>query len=399
MLIFSVPLCTSLHFCRPQDPLKRANGVPLALMKPLIDAIQKLGRSLWYDVTGGSKTCGVPAADIIKHLERICPVLGMACPGAAQVITLTDCPVPCQLANMESVLMICLVCLGREASHFCIMHTLDTIQYSATPLSLSPGDTVFLPVEKHWMLPKICRGIKFFAAVPFSNSQNAPFVPDSRCWISNHLRPSSVTLSDLQHADTVQMYDGLSDASVLLHTQVLWSPVVRCPGLSRKGQPLFPGRWTVQLERGVTALVLAVIPTNPASWDVFGVCAFCCTAGQADFRSLLRFSESSLREVALADKQCCEAGKTCMEGLYSGQCIYFQFPQRCQSCCPHQAKREGAYEDSQQSTHLPQITNLSTTAVKKESVTTEAVPRTPWPGYGIQAVSGPLTPCTACSVP
>ena len=33
-----------VHFCRPQDPLKRANGVPLALMKPLIDAIQKLGR-------------------------------------------------------------------------------------------------------------------------------------------------------------------------------------------------------------------------------------------------------------------------------------------------------------------------------------------------------------------
>ena len=29
----------------------------------------------------------------------------------------------------------------------------------------------------------------------------------------------------------------------------------------------------------------------------------------------------------------------------------------------------------------------------------EAVPRTPWPGYGIQPVSGPLTPCTACSVP
>ena len=29
----------------------------------------------------------------------------------------------------------------------------------------------------------------------------------------------------------------------------------------------------------------------------------------------------------------------------------------------------------------------------------EAVPRTPWPGCGIQPVSGPLTPCTACSVP
>ena len=76
-------------------------------------------------------------------------MLGMACPGAAQVRTLTDRLVRCQLANMERVLIICLVCLGREASHFCIMHTLDTIQYSATPLSLSPGDTVFLPVEKH----------------------------------------------------------------------------------------------------------------------------------------------------------------------------------------------------------------------------------------------------------
>ena len=68
MLIFSVPLCISLHFCCPQDPLKRANWVPLALMKALIDAIQKLGRSLWYDVTGGSRACGVFAADIIKHL-------------------------------------------------------------------------------------------------------------------------------------------------------------------------------------------------------------------------------------------------------------------------------------------------------------------------------------------
>ena len=55
MLIFSVPLCISLHFCRPQDPLKRANGLPLALMKPLIDATQKQGRSLWYDVTGGPR--------------------------------------------------------------------------------------------------------------------------------------------------------------------------------------------------------------------------------------------------------------------------------------------------------------------------------------------------------
>ena len=136
--------------------------MPLALMKPLIDAIQKLARSQWYDVTGGSRACGVPAADIIKHLERICSVLGMACPGAAQVITLTDHPVPCQLVNMGSVLMICLPCLGREASHFLVMHTLDKVHYSATPLSLSPGDTVFLPVEKHWMLPNLSPGIHFF---------------------------------------------------------------------------------------------------------------------------------------------------------------------------------------------------------------------------------------------
>ena len=91
--------------------------------------------------------------------------------------------------------MICLVCLGREASHFCVMHTLDKIQYSATPLSLSPGDTVFLPVEKHWMLPKMCPGINLFAALSFSNSQNAPFVPDDSCWISKHLRPDEVTCS------------------------------------------------------------------------------------------------------------------------------------------------------------------------------------------------------------
>ena len=69
MLIFPVPLRICLHFCCPQDPLKRANGVPLALMKPLIDAIQKLRRSLWYDVTGGSRACGIPAADIIRHLD------------------------------------------------------------------------------------------------------------------------------------------------------------------------------------------------------------------------------------------------------------------------------------------------------------------------------------------
>ena len=79
-------------------------------------------------------------------------MFGMACPGAAQVITLTDRPVLCQLVNMEGLLMICPVCLGREASHFCVMHTLDTIQYSSTPLSLSQGDTVFLPVEEHRML-------------------------------------------------------------------------------------------------------------------------------------------------------------------------------------------------------------------------------------------------------
>ena len=189
MLIFSVPLFMSLHFCRPRDPLKRANGVPLALMKPLIDTIQKFGRSLWYDVTGGSRACGIPTADIIKHLERICLVLGMACPGAAQVITLTDRPVPCRLVNMESFLIICLVCLGREASHFCVMHTLDRFKYRATPLSLPPGDTVFLPVENHWMLPKLCPGINFFAAIPSSNSQYGPFVPDDSCRISKHLRP------------------------------------------------------------------------------------------------------------------------------------------------------------------------------------------------------------------
>ena len=222
--------------------------MPLALMKPLIDAIQKLSRSLWFDVTGGSRACGNPAADIIKHLERICPVLGMACPDAAQVITLTDRPVPCQLVKIESVLMICLVCFGREASHFCVMHALDTIQYSATPVSLSPDDTVFLPVEKHWILPKLCPGIDFFAAIPFSNSQNATFVLDDSCWIGKYLGLSSVTWSDLQHGDTVQMYDGLSDPLVLLHTKLLWRPTVRCPGPSRKGQPLYPGRWTVQLD-------------------------------------------------------------------------------------------------------------------------------------------------------
>ena len=102
--------------------------MPLALMKPLIDAIQKMGRGNWYDVTGGSRACGIPAADIIKHQERICRVLGMVCPGAAQVIRLTDRPVPCRLVNMESVLMICPVCLRREGSHFCVMRTLDTIQ-------------------------------------------------------------------------------------------------------------------------------------------------------------------------------------------------------------------------------------------------------------------------------
>ena len=153
-------------------------------------------------------------------------------------------------------------------------------------------------------------------------------MPDDSCWFSKHLRPSSVTWSDLQHSDNVQMYDGLSDASLLLHTQSLWTPTVRCPGLSRKGQPLFPGRWTVQLERGVTVLVLAVIPTNPASWDFVGVCASYCTARQADFRSILRLSESSIREIAPADNQSCEAGKTWKKGLYSSQCIYFQVPQK-----------------------------------------------------------------------
>ena len=132
---------------------------------------------------------------------------------------------------------------------------------------------MFLPVEKHWMLPKLRPGIHFFAAVQFSNSQNAPFVPNDSCCISKHLQPSNVTWSDLQHGGTVQMYDGLSDASVLLHTQLLWRPTVRCPGLSRRGQPLFPGRWTVHLERGFTVLVLAVIPANPG---FLGCCRRLC---------------------------------------------------------------------------------------------------------------------------
>ena len=212
------------------------------------------------------------------------------------------------------------------------------------------------------MLQKLCPGKNLFAPIPFSNSQNAPFVPYNSCWISKHLQSSSVTWSDLQHGDTVQMYDGLSDASVLLHTQLLWRHTVCCPGLSQIRQPLFPDRWTVQLERGVTVLVLAVIPTDPASWDVVGICASCCTTGQAHFRSFLRFSESSLKGIAPADKQGCEAGKTWMEGLYSGKCISFQVPQRCKFCGRHEAKRELAYE----------ITNLSTTAVKKESATTNS---------------------------
>ena len=37
------------------------------------------------------------------------------------------------------------------------------------------------------------------------------------------------------------------------------------------------------------------------------------------------------------------------------------------------------------------------TAVYK--TTPEAVPRTPWLGYGIQPVSGPLTPCTEGKTP
>ena len=52
----------------------------------------------------------------------------------------------------------------------------------------------------------------------------------------------------------------------------------------------------------------------------------------------------------------------------------FQVPQRCQSCGPHQAKCELPYEESRRSTRLPEITNLSTTAVKKESVTTNGKP-------------------------
>ena len=234
---------------------------------------------------------------------------------------------------------------------------------------------MFLPAEKHWMLPKMCPGIKLSAAIPFSNLQNAPFMPDDSCWKSKHLHPTSVTWSDVQHGDTVQMNDGLNDASVLLRSQLIWRPTVRCPGLLQKGQRLFPGRWRVELERGVTVLVLAMIPTNPASSDIVGVRASCCRAGQADFRSPSWFSESSLREIAPADKQGCEAGKTWMEGLYSGQCIYFQVPHRCQSCGPHQVKRELAYEDGRRSTRLPEITNPSTTSVKKESVTTNGKPK------------------------
>ena len=64
-----------------------------------------------------------------------------------------------------------------------------------------------------------------------------------------------------------------------------------------------------------------------------------------------------------------------MECLYSGQCIYLQVFQRCQSCGPHQAKRELAYEESRRSTGLSEITNLSTTAVKKKSVTTDGKPK------------------------
>ena len=118
-----------------------------------------------------------------------------------------------------------------------------------------------------------------------------------------------------------------------------------------------------------------MVPTSPASWDFDAVCASCCTAGPVDFRSSLRFSESSLREITLADKQGCEAGKTWMEGLYSGQCISFQVPQRCQLCRPDLAKRELAYEESRRSTPLSEITKLSTTALKAESVTTNGKPK------------------------
>ena len=55
-----IPFCISFDFCRPQDPLKRANGVPLPLTKPLFDAIQKFGRSLWYDVTGAQEPVESP---------------------------------------------------------------------------------------------------------------------------------------------------------------------------------------------------------------------------------------------------------------------------------------------------------------------------------------------------
>ena len=64
-----------------------------------------------------------------------------------------------------------------------------------------------------------------------------------------------------------------------------------------------------------------------------------------------------------------------MEGLYSGQCIHFEVPQRWLSCGPHQAKPELAYDDSWRTTRLRKITNLSTAAVRKESVTTKGKPK------------------------
>ena len=164
-------------------------------------------------------------------------MLGMACPGAAQVITLTDRPVPCGLVNMESVLMICLVCLGREASLFCVMHTLDTIRYSATPLSLSPGDTVFLSVEKHWMLQKLCPGINFFAALPFLNLRNAPLVPDDSCWSSKHLQLSSVTWSDLRTVTLCRCMTALGMLRFCCTPDCCGGPLCVVPVCREKGSP------------------------------------------------------------------------------------------------------------------------------------------------------------------
>ena len=52
-----------------------------------------------------------------------------------------------------------------------------------------------------------------------------------------------------------------------------------------------------------------------------------------------------------------------------------RFLRRCRSCGPHKARRELAYEDIRRSTYLHEITNPSTGALKKESVTTNVKPK------------------------